>query len=49
MTQLLRIGLGDKPMPIGKLKTLLEAVGATDTDTVRHRNGNLLVERADDA
>lgn len=44
-TELLRIGLGDKPMPIGKLKTLLAAVDANDADTIRHRNGNLLVER----
>lgn len=44
-TELLRVGLGSTPMTIGQLERLTAAVGARDTDTLRHRNGSLIVER----
>jgi hypothetical protein len=43
-TELLRVGLRE-PMPIARLKQLLEVAGAGDNDTIRHHNGNLIIER----
>lgn len=47
--ELLRVGLGDTPMTIDRLHRLLAACGADDTDTVRHRNGSLIIERPDES
>lgn len=37
-----------EPMPVARFDALLAAAGSQPTDTIRHRDGNLIIERAVD-
>lgn len=42
--EIIRFGIGDG-MTVDRFKKMLDAAGAVETDTVRHYNGSIIVER----